>query len=173
MVKKVLIISIMVIALAAGRTYGAQTLPQPQRGSDQPSQNPWGSQGLPSGVPMQSPGDGGHKGKDKDKERPPHETEQDQTQVEKQRADERMRVLKNNTVVIMKAIAAITQGLTKMMERDMSPEAMAKIMPFVKDISGEMAEMQTILSKERPTEDELVTLRLKTEVTKKKMEQLK
>ena len=173
MVKKVLLISIMVIALAAGKTYSAQTLPQPQRGSDQPSQNPWGGQGQPSGVPMQSPGDGAQKGKDKDKERTPHESEEDKTQAEKNRSDERTMVLKKNKVLIMKGIAEITQGLSKMMEKNMSPETISKILPLMNEVSGEMAELQQLLSKERVSEDELVTLRLKTEVTKKKVEQLK
>jgi len=161
MVKKVLLISIVIIALAAGRASSAQL----SRGSgQQPSQTPLG-QGQPGGQ------DGAHKGGEKGET--PRESEEDQTLVEKKQADERMRTIKNNSVLMMKGITEITQGLTKMMEKDMSPDAMTKIAPLLKDLAAEMTEIQNILSKGRASEDEMVTLRLRIDVTKKKMDQMK
>ena len=162
MVKKVLFIGIMIIALAA-RTYSAQL----SRGSGQPSQTPWGQgqSGSPAGQ------DGAHKGSEKEKT--PRDSEEDQTTSEKKQADERMMTIMKNTVVMMKSITEIAQALTRTMEKDMTPETMAKISPLMKDLSVEMAEVQNILSKGRASEDEMVTLRLKIDVTKKKMEQMR
>ena len=172
MLKRVFLIGIAVITLAAAETYAGQTLPH----GGQSSLTPWGGQGQPTGAPGTTAGEDGQQ-KGGEKEKTQRENEEDYQsemtkEMTKKKSDERL-TLNKNMLFVMRGIAEITQDLVRMMEKDMSPESMTRMAPLLKDVSGEMTELQNIIAGGHASEEAIVTLRLKTEVTRKKIEQMK